>query len=281
MRDASLKVNDLDGVVLIGGATRMPLVRSLAGRLFGRFPLSQIHPDEAVALGAAIQAGLKARDAALAEVVLTDTCPHSLGVGVAIPDEEGNPVGLEFSPIIERNTVIPVSRERTYSPMRDDQRVVEFDIYQGESRRLEGNVKLGSLKLPLPPGRSRERSVVVRFTYDINGLLEVDTHVGETDVRRKTVIEGNPGTLSPEQIRDRLRELEMLKIHPREQMENRAVMARGERIFEESLGDLREQVGRLLARFDAVLERQDPRQIEKARRALAAELDRLEGASPW
>jgi molecular chaperone HscC len=280
MRDASLKVTDLDGVVLIGGATRMPLVRSLATRLFGRFPLSQIHPDEAVALGAAIQAGLKARDAALAEVVLTDTCPHSLGVGIAIPDEEGNPVGLEFSPIIERNTVVPVSRERTYFPLRDDQRLVEVDIYQGESRRLENNVKLGSLKLPLPPGRSRDRNVVVRFTYDINGLLEVDTHVGATEVRRKTVIEGNPGTLSPDQIRDRLRELEALKIHPREQMENRAVMARGERIFEESLGDLREHVGRLLARFDAVLEKQDPRQIEKARRALAEELDRLEDESP-
>jgi molecular chaperone HscC len=281
MRDAQLRVAELDGVVLVGGATRMPLVRALAARLFGRFPLTSVHPDESVALGSAIQAGLKSRDETLSEVVLTDTCPHSLGVGVAVANSRGQPVGQEFSPVIERNTVIPASREQYYSPTHDEQRFVEFDIFQGESRRLDNNVKLGSIRLPLPPGRSRERKLVVRFTYDINGLLEVDTRIEGTDLRRTLVIEGNPGLLSQDQIRLRLKELEALKIHPRDEMESRVVLARGERIFEESLGERRAYVRSLLSRFEAVLAGQDPREVETARQEIAQELDRLEGGSPW
>jgi molecular chaperone HscC len=274
-------VSDLDGVVLVGGATRMPLVRALAARLFGRFPLTSVQPDETVAQGAALQAGLKARDRALKEVVLTDTSPHSLGVAVAVSNERGEPVGHAFSPILERNTVIPASREETYSPVHDQQREVQIEVYQGESRRLEGNVRLGSLTLPLPPGKAREREVVVRFTYDINGLLEVDTKVAGTEVRRSLLIEGNPGFLPPEEIQRRLRELQALKIHPREQMENRTLLARAERLFEEALGERRVLVGSLIASFDAVLARQEPREIDRARRELARGLDELEQGPPW
>jgi molecular chaperone HscC len=281
LQDAQIRAADLDGVVLVGGATRMPLVRALAARLFGRFPLVSVHPDEAVALGTAIQAGLKARDAALSEVVLTDTAPHSLGVAVAIPNEWGEVAGLEFSPVIERNTVVPASREQSYSPIHDGQLVVNIEVYQGESRHLENNVRLGSLSLPLPPGRARERKVLVRFTYDIDGLLEVDTRVAGTDLRERLVIHGNPGLLAPEELERRLRQLETLKVHPREQMENRALLARGERLFEESLGERRMHVRALLVRFEAILARQDPREIERARGELAQGLDELEPGSTW
>jgi molecular chaperone HscC len=281
MRDAQLAASDLDGVVLVGGATRMPLVRALAAKLFGRFPLTSVHPDEAVALGTGIQAGLKARDKALSEVVLTDTSPHSLGVGVAVPNERGEPVGREFSPIIERNTVIPASREHAYSAIHANQTQVDFEIFQGESRRLENNVKLGSLSLPLPPGDARKQQLLVRFTYDINGLLEVDTRVAGTDVRRSLVIEGNPGFLTREEIDKRLAALRALKIHPREQMENRTLLARGERIYEEALGERRLLAGRLLSRFDAVLARQDPHEIDRERRAIGKELDALEEGPGW
>ena len=203
------------------------------------------------------------------------------------PTSAASRSGREFSPIIERNTVIPASREHSYSPMHDHQREVHFEIYQGESRRLENNVKLGSLTLPLPPGRAREHQLLVRFTYDINGLLEVDTKVAGTDVRRRLVIEGNPGFLPPEEIQKRLFQLQALKIHPRDQMENRTVLARGERIYEESLGDRRLLVGRLMAQFDAVLARQEPARDRqgppgarpRARRARARA--RVVNPDPW
>jgi molecular chaperone HscC len=165
--------------------------------------------------------------------------------------------------------------------MHPGQREVSFDIYQGESRRLEHNVKLGSLALPLPPGDARQRELRVRFTYDINGLLEVDTSVAGTEVRRSLVIEGNPGFLPPEEVARRLRELQALKIHPRDEMENRALLARGERLFEESLGEERRRVAALLARFEAVLAAQDRREVKRAREELALELDRLESGPRW
>ncbi len=276
MRDARMNVAALEAVVLVGGATRMPLVHALAARLFGRFPMTHVHPDEAVALGAAIQAGLKARDRALSETVLTDVCPYSLGVNTAVVDENRNVIGREFSPILERNTVVPASREQTYFAIHEDQREVRFDIYQGESRRLENNVRIGSMSVPLPPGNARERAISVRFTYDINGLLEIDTAVAGGG-RKTLVIEGSPGSMTPEEIRARLKELEGMKVHPRETLENRTAMARAERLFEESLGDLRQHVSRLLAGFEAVLARQDLREIAKARQELLQGLDRIEG----
>jgi len=232
VQDARLRVSDLDGVVL---SAARPACRSCGPWPRGcsaasRSPASS--PTRTVALGAALQAGFKARDEALSEIVLTDTSPHSLGVAVAVPDEWGEAGHLEFSPILERNTVIPRAGSSPTGPFTTRSRKVQIDVYQGESRRLEANVRLGSLSLPLPPGKAREREVLVRFTYDINGLLEVDTRVAGTEVRRSLVIEGNPGSLSPEEVKTRLRALQSLKVHPREQMENRTLLARGDRLFE-------------------------------------------------
>jgi molecular chaperone HscC len=232
-----------------------------------------------VALGAAVQAGLKARDRALDEVVLTDTCPYSLGVDVSILDESGQPVGREFSPILERNTVVPTSRERSFLPVYDDQPEVRFTVYQGESRRVEHNVRLGALTIPIPKGKIHENELRVRFTYDINGLLEVDVVHPRTGLRKSVVIEENPGVLSPEELQKRLAALAALKIHPREKLENRTLLARGERLYEEFLSDRREHVGRLLAQFEAVLASQNEQQIARARAELTKELDRIEGSS--
>lgn len=114
LRDSNIDVRSLSEVVLVGGATRMPIVRRAITRMFGRFPDTKVHPDHAVALGAAIQAGLLEKDAALDEIRLTDVCPFTLGVEHAEPDGRGHfRTGL-FSPIIERNTTIPVSRVAHY-----------------------------------------------------------------------------------------------------------------------------------------------------------------------
>jgi molecular chaperone HscC len=258
----------------------MPIVRAVAAKLFGRFPLADFDPDEVVALGAGIQAGLKARDQALEEIVLTDTCPYSLGVDVTIVDSDGHPVGREFSPILERNTVVPTSREQSYFPLHDDQPEVRFTVYQGESRRVEHNVRLGALTISIPKGRIQDNELRVRFTYDINGLLEVEVVHQRTGLRKSVVIEENPGVLTPEELQKRLATLAALKIHPREKLENRTLLARGERLYEEFLGTRREHVGHLLARFETSLASQDEREIAKARAELAEELDRIE-RSPW
>lgn len=110
LRDASLKPQDMDAVVLIGGATRMPVIRNVVSKMFGRLPFTSINPDETVAMGAAIQAALKERNASLNEVILTDVCPYSLGVQIVRDAGNGKFEEGYFLPIIERNTPIPVSR---------------------------------------------------------------------------------------------------------------------------------------------------------------------------
>ena len=278
LRDSRIPSNDLAEIVLVGGATRMPVVRKAVTKMFGRFPASQVHPDEAVALGAAVQAGLKARDSALREVVLTDVCPYTLGVDTA----ERLPNGLLrqglFAPIIERNTVVPASRERVFSPLQDGQRTVEFRIFQGESPNVADNIELGKIAVPLPANsRMDQTQVACRFTYDINGLLEVDLFVPQSGERRQLVIMDKEAPMEPADIERRRQELAQLKVHPREHDANRALAARGERCYEAMLGDRREYVGRCLQQFVTAIESQDPRLIEAAREQFTKVLDTLEG----
>lgn len=176
LRDARIKASELDEILLVGGTTRMPLIRRLAASLFGRFPSIQLNPDETVALGAAVQAGLKARDAALEEVVLTDVCPYSLGIETSVACGYGYESG-HYLPIIERNCVVPVSKVKRVVTLRDQQTRVRLGIYQGESRRVSENIFLGELEVQVPPLPAGQAEVDVRFTYDTNGLLEAEAHI--------------------------------------------------------------------------------------------------------
>ncbi|TPG26509.1 molecular chaperone HscC [Variovorax guangxiensis] len=265
LRDASIRAGEIDNVVLAGGATRSPIVRQLVTRMFGRFPDMAINPDEVVALGAAVMAGLKARDAALKEVVMTDVCPYTLGVETVHRMPGGGEVDGYFSPIIERNTVVPASRVKRYVPVREGQRMLKLEIFQGEARLVRDNIALGALDVPLPRGPNAEANVEVRFTYDVNGLLEVEATVLATAEVHRLVIQGNSGVLSELEIAARLKQLAELKIHPRDKAENRALVAQAERVFQQLRADARERLGDEISRFELALDSQDDRQIRPAR----------------
>jgi molecular chaperone HscC len=275
MRDAGLRLADINEVVLVGGSTRKLLVQRLVARMFGRLPLRQINPDEVVALGAAVQAGLFARDAALNEVVLTDVCPYTLGIETAA-DREGRHVDGLFSPIIERNTIIPASRIEAFSPLADYQAEVKLNVYQGEAPFVRDNVLLGEMHVPLPRLPKSEASVDVRFTYDVNGLLEVEARVRATGAVHSIVIEQKKGSLTAEQIQERLKDLARLKIHPRDEAPNQAVLARAQRLYEESREAQRAELSQLIIQFMGVLEGQNPAEIHRARVAFGEWLDRFD-----
>lgn len=275
MRDARLAPGQLDDIVLVGGASRMPLTARLVSRMFGRLPLRHINPDEAIALGAAVAAGMKARDESLEEIILTDVCPHSLGVDTAQDDGRGQVTTGLFSPIIHRNATVPVSRVERYQPMRDQQTQVEFNIYQGESPRVENNVKLGTISVKVPARAAHENPVDIRFTYDVNGLLQVEATIVATGQTHEVVLQQNPGVLTPDEIRQRLAALSELKVHPRDQQENLLVIARAERLYEELLW-ARRDLQDALVRFRMVLDGQDPLQIREHRADFARMLESIE-----
>lgn len=275
LRDAKLDAAQVDEIVLAGGATRMPMIRRLVARMFGRMPAMHLNPDEVIARGAAVMAGLVARDEALQEMVMVDVCPYSLGTSV-LREFDGMRQSGHFDPIIERNTVVPVSRESTYVTSTDNQASVSIDVYQGEARLVKDNILLGELNIAVPPRPAGEVRVVVRFTYDVSGILECEVKVPTTDVVERLVLQGNANALTPEEIAARLIHLAELKIHPREQQINVALLARAERLHEELLGSTRREFANHVLAFESVLQSQDLQIIEQARKRLEGIMDALE-----
>lgn len=280
MRDAGLRGGDLAEVVMVGGASRMQQLSKLAARLLGRLPLRHVAPDEAIAHGACVAAGLKARDETLEEIILTDVCPHSLGVAVSMELGQGMRSHGHFDPIIERNCTVPVSRVREYFPVHDQQNAITLCVYQGENPWAENNIALGELEVPVPPGATQERGVDVRFTYDINGVLQVEARVQKTGIVRELLLMQGDGGLSEEEARKRLAELAGLKTHPRDEQPNIAALARAERLYVESLGDERRHVQGLIVEFQAALATQDKAFVARQRDALLQALDQYETRGP-
>lgn len=275
LRDARIQLEELDAILLAGGASRMPIVRRLVEGMFGRPPACEINPDEVVALGAAVQAGLLMKDEALSEVVMTDVSPYSLGIDVS-KELNGTRMDGHFDPVIERNSVVPISRVKRYIPVKEGQSTLVMNVFQGEARLVQDNIRLGRLEVALPKGPREECCVDVRFTYDVNGLLEVEATVVKTGLMRRIVIKGNAGMLSDDEIEERFKKLAALKIHPRDKMENRTVIARGDRLYQLMRGMERERFGLAMIAFDQAMETQDERIIALARKQLEAVLDIVE-----
>ncbi len=274
LRDAKVSLSDIDQIVLVGGATRLPVIRRFVSRLFGRIPGMLVDPDEAVALGAALQCGMKARDREIREVVLTDVCPYTLGTEIVVNNGLFEETG-HYLPIIERNTVIPVSRTQTVYTAHDNQTRVNVKVLQGESRMTHHNLLLGEVSVPVPVGPKGKEAVDITYTYDINALLEVEVFVHSTGVRRKLIIQNEQNRISEEEAAARLERLRYLKQKPRDEEANRLQLLRGERLYEETPGK-RSIIDRAIMEFEQVLARQDRTEIEKARKQLTRVLDEIE-----
>ncbi|ADO46930.1 Hsp70 family protein [[Enterobacter] lignolyticus] len=264
LHDARFSLHDLDHILMVGGATRMPLVRQTVARLFGRFPRHDLNPDEAVALGAGVQAGMVMADSAVEDIILTDVMPFSLGVEVAKRHAGLLEPGF-FLPLIERNTFLPVSKMETVNTVEDNQTTVLLKIYQGEGRRVQDNVFLGEMQVEVPPRPAGEVALDVRFTYTLDGLLEVECHYKNSPTVSRLVIEKIPGQMSEEQIAASLQKLTDLKLHPRDRQENQVLLTRCARLYEHLLGEERQRIDELLTAFEQALESQDVRRIATIR----------------
>jgi molecular chaperone HscC len=273
IRDSGLSPDDFNAVILVGGATRMPMIRSLVARMFGKLPLIAVDPDTTVALGAATQAGLIARQGALKDVVMTDVCPHTLGI--ATIDDPANPSRTHVSPIIERNAIVPISRAENFFTVSDRQKMLAVEVYQGENLRPANNVHIGTIDVAVPPRKAGEEGVEVRFTYDINGVLQVEATVLSTKVKHARIFKNETG-LSETEIKQKFQSLEKLKMHPRDQEENKLLVTRAERIYEEARGDDRTEIRHLIAAFEAEISDQKIRNPEACRKHYASLLDGFE-----
>ena len=276
--DAKMTRDQIDEIILVGGATRMPLVVRRIEELMGKSPQQRLNPDEVVSMGAAVQAGLVGKAASLVDLVVTDVAPFTLGVEIS--KELGQEIRQGyFMPIIDRNTTIPVSRVNRLATISPNQTTVRIRVFQGESRRVDDNLCLGEFEVAGIPAGPAGQAVDVRFTYDLNGVLEVEASVVATGKRVNHVITKYARDLTPAQIRQAVRDMEKLKVHPREEEENRFLLRRAERLFQELGKYEREQISQLLDEFEAALSSQEPEPIETARSALEIFLDQHDPAS--
>nr|PZN32276.1 MAG: molecular chaperone DnaK [Chloroflexota bacterium] len=197
LQDAGLKPTDLDEVVLVGGSTRMPVVQNLVRQLTGKEPNKSVNPDEVVAIGAAIQAGVLGGD--VKDVVLLDVTPLSLGVET---------LGGVMTRLIERNTTIPTRKSEIFSTAADGQTAVDIHILQGEREMAADNMTLGRFRLEgIPPAPRGVPQIEVTFDIDANGILNVSARDKATGKEQKITITASTN-LDKEDIERMIRDAE-------------------------------------------------------------------------
>lgn len=261
LRDSGYHAEDLADVILVGGSSKMPVVSYFLNSFMDREPRLVGAPDELVARGAGIYAGMKERNQDLKELLLTDICPFSLGLGVI--DHSGSD-RLIFSPVIERNSALPSANSRTYTNVYDGQTKVDLQIFQGEAYYCDENLELGKLELNLQPAAAGEAQVKVTFAYDINGILVVDAKNEKNEGQK--VFTCKNSRLSEKEIAEKVKELETYRGRRGRDAHSELLLARGRRVFAESTGLTRQHLGELLQAYETSIgsgEREEIVQIQK------------------
>ena len=170
----------------------------------------------------------------------------------------------------------PASRTERIYTIYDDQTKISIPVLQGESRFAANNLLLGSVELEVPKNKAGEEAIDITYTYDINSILEVEATVVSTQEQTRKIIKGDEVTMTEEEIEERFRELSFLKIHPRDQEENKLLRLKCERLYEESIGDKRRLVEMHLRKFEEALDTRDNSRIEEGREELKEALKELD-----
>lgn len=273
LRDSARSIDEIDEIVLVGGSSKMPVVSLYLQTILKRKPSMIASPDEVVAMGVGMYAGIKERKQDIKDLVLTDICPFTLGVNVVNYANNDNPI---MSAVIERNSVLPCSKTGYYTNSYDNQCQIDIGIYQGEAYYCNDNLKLGVIEMEILPVKEGEACLEVTFTYDINGILEVEVTDHQMKRMKRKVLTSEKVRMSEEEINRRLEELQAYKLMPRGGIRAKVVMARGERLFSQFLGARRQEIATVMQQIQKAIAGENDKQLAECLEWATKVFDRLE-----
>lgn len=271
MNDSDMDFDQLDKVILVGGATRVKVVQQAFSKITQMRPSIDLNPEQAVALGATIRAHML-NDKSRQELIMTDVIGFSLDTDAYSSKDAERPI---FLPIIERNATIPASKEKSVCKMKADQKNVKIAIYQGEKPYPEDNLKLGEISYPVA-ALDENDPIYIRYSYDESGILEVDVTDPKQNFHKNLIIQNRHVKLSDTELKKIQQKLQCFKINPLEQDENKLILARFEQLYSEFVGFHRHHLLREQQHFIREIKTNNSRRINEARKRANKILENFE-----
>ena len=284
LQDGNTDAREIEKVVLVGGAVKLGIIEEFTEKYFHKMRGEKIYfssenfiennklvsivanPDTVVAYGVGIAVGMKERNKMFKERILTDVCPFTLGTEL---------VGNRFAPIIPRNTTVPTSKSEYFYTIDDYQDKVNVGIYQGESLNIDDNLFLGNFLIDVPRNIAGKEAINVRFTYDINGILEVEATVVSTGLKKSKLIVN--GDLSEEEKNEKIKMLEEIKIQSENKNKDKLLLERVNRIYAEIVNtEIRNHISDYLENYKMVVATGDRIRIQKAKESFSQFLDKID-----
>ena len=284
LQDGNTDAREIEKVVLVGGAVKLGIIEEFTEKYFHKMRGEKIYfssenfiennklvsivanPDTVVAYGVGIAVGMKERNKMFKERILTDVCPFTLGTEL---------VGNRFAPIIPRNTTVPTSKSEYFYTIADYQDKVNVGIYQGESLNIDDNLFLGNFLIDVPRNIAGKEAINVRFTYDINGILEVEATVVSTGLKKSKLIVN--GDLSEEEKNEKIKMLEEIKIQSENKNKDKLLLERANRIYAEIVNtEIRNHISDYLENYKMVVATGDRIRIQKAKESFSQFLDKID-----
>ena len=262
----------IDDVILVGGSSQLTVFGDFLEELFGRRPQVAARPDEIVALGVGLCAGIKERAEDLQDLVMTDVCPFSLGVATYSRQGDKTP---HMAVLIQRSSMLPASHQGSFYTMYDNQRALRFEIYQGEGYFASENLKLGEVEVQVPPGPAGEQSALVTFTYDIDGILHVSAKSSGGDYRERLIL--NPNLhLSEAEQKQAMERIAEIQLAAQGSQKEQLLLEQALRLYEQTTGARRERVGGLITFWKTVMDEGDLINRQRNFARVQEELERME-----
>lgn len=266
MNDACITPEDVSGVIMVGGSSKMPSVRIYMESLFpGKIKLDK-NVDEAVCRGTGIVTGISLRKDNVKDIVMTDICPFSLGIGI---------IGDKMSVIIPKNQILPASKQHRYVTVNNMQEKIVFTIYQGEKLKASNNLELDVIELEVPQRPAGEVYADVRFSYDLNGIFDIDIYCPANGVeihRNRGAVEG----ISEDRYAEIRLKMDELKQDPREIPEIKYLFEKAQRLYEEGNKWQRDYLEKEIEMFDNFLNTASVLDCKKAALLFSVKLEKVE-----